>query len=609
MPLNPNFRQQYESLKKLRKKLLTVAGYVLFFLSLLAFLLMIYDLGFKYDAETQATIHHLNSYLLVIFFIALLNRFLAIVVWKAKESKSRFTETLVLLFFVVALSLRFFMRGEPYQDIGWIRFFNGSVFTYLVFVYVFVLEISRRSFSIYHSRFSPALLFIFSFLIMIFAGAGLLLLPKATYHGISATDALFTATSAVCVTGLIVVDTATYFTPFGQKIILLLIQLGGLGIMTFASFFALLFQKNSSFQNQLFMQNLVNEDKLGQTFRTIIKIVAVTLCLEAIGVIFIFSALDKSAFPGGLSGKFEFAVFHAVSAFCNAGFSTFTDGLYDERIRFNYDFQLVICGLVIVGGIGFPIMFNLYKYLQNRSLNVYDRLFRKHAYKHTPRLLMLNSKIVLATTAFLLISGTILFALTESDYSLQEHTTFYGKAVTAFFGSVTPRTAGFNTVNMATLAPPTILTYLLLMWIGASPASTGGGIKTTTFAVAFLNIISIGKGRERLEILNREVPNESVKRAFGVVFLSVMVIGTCIFLIMLTDPAHDLLAVAFEVFSAFSTVGLSLGLTPALSSSSKIIIMVTMFLGRVGIITFILGFFGQVQSKRYRFPGENIIIS
>ena len=607
MPLSQNFRQKYDSLKRLRKKLLNIAGYAFFFLSLLAFLLMIYDLGFKYDARTEESIHHLNSYLLVIFFVALLNRFLAIVIWKARETKSRMTETAVLLFFVVALSMRFFMRDEQFAAIPWIRFFNGSVFTYMVFVYVFVLEVSRRTFKIYHSRYSPALLFIYSFLFLIFAGAGLLLLPRATHQGISVEDALFTATSAVCITGLAVVDTATYFTPFGKKILLLLIQLGGLGVMTFTSFFALLFQKTSSFQNQLFMQNLVNEDNIGQTFRTIIKIVGLTLGVEAIGVLLIFGSLENMHFQTE-TDKWWFAIFHAVSAFCNAGFSLFSDGLYDIRLRFNYHLQLSITVLVILGGLGFPIIFNLYKFFKDRILNVYFRLFRKHRYKHTPRLLMLNSKIVLVTSAFLLVIGTVLFAITEHNNALAEHQSF-GKVVTSFFGSVTTRSAGFNTVNMAALAPPTILFYLLLMWIGASPASMGGGIKVTTFAVAFLNIISIGKGRDNLEIMNREIPNESLKRAFGVIFLSFMIIGIDIFLIMLFDPVHDPIKVAFEVFSAFGTVGLSLNLTPSLSSFSKAVIMITMFLGRVGIITFIIGFITGRKTKRYQYPAENIIIS
>ncbi len=379
--------------------------------------------------------------------------------------------------------------------------------------------------------------------------------------------------------------------------------------MTFTSFFALLFQKNFSFQNQLFLQDLVNEDKLGQTFRTIMKIVVLTLGIEALGAILIYFSIDPAIFNNLETTRLKFAVFHAISAFCNAGFSTLTDGLYDSRVRFNYNIQLILAFLIIIGGLGFPIIFNLFKYLRNRFVLVFHLISRNEAFRHRPRLILLNTKIVLATTGILLGAGMILFFLTEPNNVLVEHQTMYGKLVTSFFGSVTPRTGGFNTVNMAAITAPTVLIYLLFMWIGASPGSTGGGIKTTTFAVAFLNIISIGKGRERLEIFQREIPQESVKRALAVIFLSFMIIGTAIFFITVFDPGHELTQVAFEVFSAFSTTGLSLGLTGNLSDSGKVIIMLTMFTGRVGIITFILGFFGRPKVKHYQYPGENIIIS
>ena len=607
MQLKQRIKHQKQKFSRWRKQALKLVDQATFFLSLLALLLMLYNIGFTYSPDTERAIHTANSYLLVIFFVVLGLRFLALLN-PQNIPRQRLIEIVLLVFFVLALCIRFFLRGAIYTNIPWITFFNQSAFTHLVFLYIFIIQLSRTDLRIYRLSFNPAVLFIYSFLFLIFAGAGLLLLPRATHTGIGILDAFFTATSAVCVTGLAVVDTATAFTPFGKKIILILIQVGGLGIMTFTSFVALLFQRNSSFQNQLFLQSMVNEEHLGQTFRTIIKIVAVTLLIEAIGAVLIFLSLDNQLFPNQTSEQWSFAVFHAISAFCNAGFSTLTDGLYDIRIRYNYNLQLSLAWLIILGGLGFPIIFNVYKYIQHKILNIFYRLGWRRTYKHVPRLISLNSKIVLITTAILLVLGTILFGLSEYWHSLQEHS-WYGKVITAFFGSVTPRTAGFNTVNMAALTTPTVLIYLLLMWIGASPASTGGGIKTTTIAVAFLNVISIGKSRDRLEVLQREIPNESVKRAFGVVFLSFMIIGLNVFLVTLLDARHDLKAVAFEVFSAFSTVGLSLNLTPQLNAPSKIIIMATMFLGRVGIITFVLGFIGRAKAKHYRYPSENIIIS
>ncbi|GEO02757.1 potassium transporter [Adhaeribacter aerolatus] len=600
-------KQMQHTLVRWRKQALKVIEQVTLFLSVVALLLMLYNIGFSYTPETESAIHKANSFLLITFFVVLGIRFLALFNHRNITRKRRL-EIVLLLFFFLALCLRFFMRNTPYGDVSWISFFDRRAFTHLVFIYIFLVQLSRVDFRIYRLTFNPALLFIYSFLFLIFAGAGLLLLPRATHQEISILDAFFTATSAVCVTGLTVVDTATAFTPFGKKIIILLIQLGGLGIMTFTSFVALVFQRNSTFKNQLFLQSMVNEEHLGQTFRTIIKIVGVTLLIEAIGALFIYLSIDKQLYNGNPVEQWGFAVFHAISAFCNAGFSTLTDGLYDSRIRYNYNLQLTLAWLIIFGGLGFPIMFNIYKYLKQEISKLFYAVFRPHAYKHQPRLLSVNSKIVLITTAILLVLGTVLFGVLEYRHALQEHS-WYGKLVTSFFGSVTPRTAGFNTVSMTALTTPTVLIYLLLMWIGASPASTGGGIKTTTIALAFLNIISIGKARDRLEVMHREIPNESVKRAFGVIFLSFMIIGLNVFLVTVFDARHDLKAVVFEVFSAFATVGLSLGLTPQLNDGSKIIIMLTMFLGRVGIITFVLSFINRDKAMHYSYPSENIIIS
>jgi len=607
MNLIQRIRKKLHYFSRWRKQALKVVEQITLFLSLVAMLLMLYNIGFTYTAETERAIHKANSYLLVTFFVVLGMRFLALFN-PQNITRKRTLEIILLLFFFVALCLRFFMRDTPYGNLGWVNFFDRRPFTHLVFIYIFLVQLSRVNFRLSRFSFNPALLFIYSFLFLIIAGAGLLLLPQATHQDISVLDAFFTSTSAVCITGLTVVDTATTFTPFGKKIIILLVQVGGLGIMTFTSFVALLFQRTSTFKNQLFLQSMVNEEHLGQTFRTIVKIVAITLGIEAIGALLIYLSMDNQLFYNQPEEQWAFAVFHAISAFCNAGFSTLTHGLYDIRIRYNYNLQLTVAWLVILGGLGFPIMFNIYKYLKQEILKVFYSFFKSHAYKHKPRLLNINSKLVLITTTLLLILGTILFGLLEYWHALQEHS-WYGKLVVSFFGSVTPRSSGFNTVDMTTLTTPTVLVYLLLMWIGASPASTGGGIKTTTIAVAFLNIISIGKGRDRLEVMNREIPNESVKRAFAVIFLSFMIIGLNIFLVTLLDARHDLKAVMFEVFSAFATVGLSLGLTPHLNDGSKIVIMLTMFLGRVGIITFVLSFINRDIAMHYRYPSENIIIS
>jgi trk system potassium uptake protein len=253
-------------------------------------------------------------------------------------------------------------------------------------------------------------------------------------------------------------------------------------------------------------------------------------------------------------------------------------------------------------------MFNFYRFSRDLLRRRVRQLFAHQPYRHASHNLTIHTKLVLSTTAILLIGGAILYFITEYHSTLREHSGA-GKVVAALFGSVTPRTAGFNTVNMAQLTVPTILIYLLLMWIGGSPASTAGGLKTTTFAVAVLNTLSIAKGKDRLEVFNREITDKNVSQAFAVMLLSALVIGLAILLILILDPGQKVVDVAFEVFSAYSTVGLSLGITAKLSAGSKLVLIITMFLGRVGTFTLMAGMLTKVRNLNYRYPTETVIIT
>jgi len=432
-------------------------------------------------------------------------------------------------------------------------------------------------------------------------------MPNSTYSGIGFTDAFFTSTSAVCVTGLIVVDTATFFTPLGRIFIILLIQIGGLGIMTFTSFFGFFFNGGSNFGHEFLLKDLLNEEKLGDIFKTLLKIVVVTFSIEAIGAMLIYQTLDQSLFPDHFS-TIGFSVFHSISAFCNAGFSTLSAGLYQPGFRNNYNLHYIIAILIILGGLGFPVVFNYYHQLRHFLKNLYHRLKGQTRSVHLPVILNANTRLVTITTFFLLAGGFVFFMFSEYTHSLQG-LPFAGKVAGAFFGSVTTRTAGFNTVDMSMLAPATILVYLFLMWVGASPASTGGGIKTTTLAIAVLNIVSMAKGKDRIEIFGREVVNDSLRRSFSVIILSSMVIGFSVLMLSITDGYLDLNKIIFEVFSAFGTVGLSLGITGQLSEAGKWILIVTMFLGRVGTLTILVGIFRRFKNYLYEYPKENIMIN
>lgn len=474
-----------------------------------------------------------------------------------------------------------------------------------IVIFVFFVELSKKSFLVFRRRLNPTLLFMISFLVMIILGAALLLMPAATTDGIEPVDALFTSTSAVCVTGLSVLDTQYGFTRFGQTVILLLIQIGGLGIMTFTSVFAYFFTGKFTFDSQIFLSDLNQEQRFGQIFHTLYRVIFITLGVEAIGFVLVWLSLPAASFEHWGDHVFT-AIFHSVSAFCNAGFSTYSKGLYEPFLGVNYFLHLTIAALIILGGIGFSILYNLYEYLKYRFWLLPRSIEGRSG--HRPWVLNFNSRIILMTTFLLLVAGTVLFLILEWNGVLKDHTGI-GKLVEAFFLSVTPRTAGFNTVDMAALAPSTIILVILFMWIGASPGSTGGGIKTSTFALASLNIFGTILGKNRIEIYRREVSNSSLRLSYTVISLSLIVIGIAIFFLMVTDPEKGLISIGFEVFSAFSTVGLSLGITSQISSLGKLILILTMFIGRVGAFTILISLFKRVPYAPYRYPKETVTVS
>lgn len=482
---------------------------------------------------------------------------------------------------------------------------ENPIWVVLAVILTFIREFSEQKLNLSRTYFNPAQIFILSFLTIIFIGSLLLMLPKATHNGISFIDALFTSTSAVCVTGLIVVDTGTYFTLFGQSIILFLIQIGGLGILTFASYFSYFFKGGSTYENQLTLSEMTNSQKIGDVFSTLKNIIVITAIVELTAAIFIFFSLDKSLI-NSFSDKAFFSVFHAISAFCNAGFSTLSNSIYETGFRFNYTLQLIIIATFVLGGLGFPIVVNIIRFIKHKVINIFR--FNSKEKIHKPWVLNINSRITLVTTVSLTTVAFILFFILEYNNTLSEHSLF-GKIVNALFGAATPRTAGFNSVDMTALAFPTIMITFLLMWIGASPASTGGGIKTSTFAIATLNILSLAKGKQRIEVFRREIADISVKRAFATIALSLIVIGTGIVLITVFDPEKGLLNIAFESFSAYSTVGLSLGITGSLSSASKIIVIGIMFVGRVSMLSIFVALFKKIKHKNYRYPSEEITIN
>ncbi|HYF02395.1 MAG TPA: potassium transporter TrkG, partial [Patescibacteria group bacterium] len=390
-----------------RRSLLKLSSDVLFYFGIVAFLVVLYDFGFRHAGIIDTTLNGFYLLSLIVIFAALTVR--NVIAFKRPAQKGEKLYA-YLLYGLLALGIvtRLFPESAFVTGFSPLAFLSKNFFAYLIIIYVFLGELSKRSLAIYNQNLNPALMFVLSFLLLITIGASLLLLPQSTFRGISVTDAFFTSVSAVCVTGLIVVDTATYFTAFGKTVILVLIQLGGLGVMTFTSFFGVFFQGSSSFQNQLFLKDFVNETKLGETFRTLVKVIGFTIGIELFGALLIFLSLDPTNFQSA-ADQIQFSVFHSISAFCNAGFSTLTNNLYETGFRYNYNFHLIIAFLIVFGGLGFPIIFNYYKYLKHHLIFRPRQYILNKEFYHTPRIINVNTNIVVATTAFLLLFGTVLY--------------------------------------------------------------------------------------------------------------------------------------------------------------------------------------------------------
>ncbi len=569
----------------------------------LAVLTLLFDVGFEQGGRLVYILDHLYLLFLLVIVLSIPLKYILIT---PENQKFRVwvIDTILWAFYVLIFICRIFI---VFKDQALLHPLELKIWLVPVFAINLIRELSRFTFWSKNKKINPALLFVGSFFALIMAGTLLLMMPRATHSGIGLTDALFTSTSAVCVTGLIVVDTGTYFTRFGLIIIMILIQLGGLGIMTFTSFFVFFFKGGASYQGIILIGNLTSERKIARVFNTLLKILIFTLSFEAAGMVLIYFSLNGSAalYPGD---RLFFSVFHAISAFCNAGFSTLSQSFFDIDFRFNYTLQLVIALLFITGGLGFPVIINIYSYLKHLIIHKVRKPGRKRKPVYLPHIISLNTRIVVLTTLFLTGVGTVAFLLLEYNHTLSEHYGI-GKLVTAFFSAVTPRTAGFNTVNTGNLQLPALVMVIILMWIGASPGSTGGGIKTSTFALSLLNAHSLIRGRNRVEFFRREIPGSSLNRASAFVMLSLIVIGLAVFVLLLSDPEKAFSDIVFEVFSAFSTVGLSRGITADLSVPGKYMIIVTMFTGRVGTLTLLVVFFRKIKSMQYRYPSEEILIN
>ncbi len=441
-------------------------------------------------------------------------------------------------------------------------------------------------------RLSPSQVLAIGFISIILVGTILLNLPISSRDGNipKFIDSLFTATSAVCVTGLIVADTGDDFSVFGQIIILILLQIGGLGYMTMATLTALFIGKRITLRDRVIMQEALNQFNLAGLVRFTLYIVKITLLFEIIGAV-ILSLHWLGKF--NLIKAVYFGIFHSLAAFCNAGFSLFNNNL--SSFAKDPVVNLTISSLIIIGGIGFIVISDLYMY------------------RHTKRLLV-HTKFAITITAALIFLGTlIIFILEKNNPATLGGLSLGNKFLTSYFQAVTARTAGFNTLNIGLLTNASLFFVIILMFIGASPGGTGGGIKTTTFGTVINEVWVTLRGRREVNIFKRRLDFEIIRKSFAVFFLS-MGLVVLITMILLVIEKEELMRVLFEVTSAFGTVGLSAAKTGSLSLSStfsaagKVLIIITMFVGRLGPLTLGVAVIQEEDKIRYKYAEEKLLI-
>jgi trk system potassium uptake protein TrkH len=451
-----------------------------------------------------------------------------------------------------------------------------------------------------------------SFIVLILTGAILLMLPKATPGRayLPFVDALFTSTSATCVTGLVVKDTGSDFTLMGQLVILTLIQLGGLGIVIFGAVLALLLGQALSVRESAAMQDLLSEGTLGRINRMVVFVFIATALIELTGAAALLHMWNDV--PGralDIHRQWYYSLFHAISAFCNAGFGLFSDNL----ISYNrcWGVYVVICPLIVLGGLGFGVLYDLASIVLDRASRMCTRFLRRPGliFQQAPRRMWLQTKIVLFVTACLIAGGTLaLFAfekLTGEGPAAQN----FG-ILDALFQSVTARTAGFNSVDIGAMSDAGKFILILLMFIGGSPGGTAGGIKTVTFLVVIMAVVATLRRRDDVEIFNRSVRLLIVRRAITVTVLFVAVLFGATLTLCITEVSNHftMIEIFFEVASALGTVGLSTGLTPSLTTAGKLIIILVMLTGRLGPLTLLAALAFNLKPARYNYPEEAIVV-
>ena len=577
----------------------------LFLLSVVTAGAIVVDYGFLLD-ESELHLVHL-IYRLAWWCYLLLYILQLILGWRNIKKKSIFLTAFVGLLFILSALLRYLQSGSSSVPF----YFQYLFVEKILLLLLSLLDISRGIVDFINKKTNPAMLMALCFALLIALGTILLLLPRSTLDGVrlSVVDAFFISTSAVCVTGLSPLDISQTFSHEGTIVLMLLIQAGGLGVMTITSFFAIFFMGGTGLYNQLALRDMLGSDTFGSLISTLLNIIGFTLFIEFLGALAIWLSV-RGTLGLAVHQELFFSLFHSVSAFCNAGFSTLGNNLGNSAIITGHNtFFLVITALVVLGSLGYPILVNFKKIVIYYLKRLIGPLFNTDAAQlHYTHIMNINTKIVLTMSTVLIVGGTLSIAISEWNGA------FLGmsvsdKIVQSLFTAVVPRTAGFNSVPLTQFSIFSLIIYLFLMWIGGASQSTAGGIKVNTFAVAYANLVSVIRGHRGVMLFGREISSDSLRRASAVIFGSVLIITSAFFLLMILHPDIPARSLLFETLSAYSTVGASLDVTPHLGSSANLLLALLMFLGRVGFMTVLASIIAPTGVRKFRYPKDNVIIN
>lgn len=501
----------------------------------------------------------------------------------------------------------------PHPEHPWIPWLERLLYSYRFLTGVLtayaIVDVSEAVMKLVGRHTNPSLLLSSSFLAVIFIGSVLLMLPKCTYGPIQYVDALFVSTSAVCITGLTTIDVYANFTPLGMIVLAVLIQIGGLGLMTFTSFFALFFSGRTSIYSHLVLRDMIYSKSMSNLLPTLLYILSFSVTLELIGAFVVYGPI-RDAFGLPWLQTFAISFFHSLSSFCNAGFAIMPGGMSNPLLLYGCgSIYWITSVIVIAGAIGFPILVNFKDALMLHLHRLWLFItMRRDTEPRNVHPFDMNTKIVLTTFFILFFAGAVLFGLMEWNHSLAGMSV--GDKVTqSVFNSVTPRSAGFSSVNPAGFLNITLVMVMFLMWVGGGSQSTAGGIKVNTFAAICLNLRCIILGREKVTAFRRTIAVWSIRRANAVVCISIISYLVYSMVILALEPQLPTRDLLFETLSALFTIGSSLGVTPLLSPASKLILCSAMFLGRVGLVSLMSGLAGRRHDSPASYPTDNLIIN